>query len=230
MSAVVLKGLLDEHEVSTILALARGKLIADDTSGKTAAIFGNLQRNKHRLTLPGTDFEGDGVARIAADAVKRSFLFQSATYPKVHSRPRLCCYGPGMDYRDHLDIPLIGKTQLRTDLSVTISLSDADSYEGGDLVIDSDGSHRLERRWKGDAGDCVVYPSDSVHRVEQVTRGERSVVIFWVHSLVRDGGRRQILFDLASGFDPNDPTSRDSPEAATMRHCHGSLLRMWADT
>ena len=195
MSAIVLKRLLREDEVSEILGLARGNLIADDEAGKTAAIFGNLQRRKHRLQLPGTDFPGDGVARIAADAVRRSFLFQAATYPKALSRPRLCSYGPGMDYRDHLDIPIIGKTQMRTDISVTISLSNADAYDGGELVIDSDG---VERRWKGDAGDCVVYPSDSIHRVETVTRGERSVVIFWVQSLVRDQARRQI-FQGASG-------------------------------
>src|SRR5262249_21632866 len=211
MSAIVLKGMLSPAEVNGILALARGKLIADDGAGKTADIFGNLQRRKHRLALPGTDFEGDRVARVVADAVRRSFLFQAATYPKAHSRPRLCCYGPGMDYRDHLDIPIIGKSQLRTDVSVTISLSNASSYDGGDVVIDSDG---FERRWKGDAGDCILYPSDSIHRVDTVTRGERSVVIFWVQSLIRDQARRRILFDLATGFDPLDPTSPDSHEAA----------------
>ena len=163
MSALVLKSILSPQEVSAILVSARGKLVADDRAGQTASIFGGLQRRKHRLALPGTDPEGDGVARLTADAASRSFLFQAATYPQAHSRPRLCCYGPGMEYRDHLDVPLIGKTQLRTDVSVTISLVDADDYDGGDLVIDSDG---FEARWKGNAGDCILYPSDSIHRVE----------------------------------------------------------------
>jgi len=208
MSALVLKSILSPQEVSAILVSARGKLVADDRAGQTASIFGGLQRRKHRLALPGTDPEGDGVARLTADAASRSFLFQAATYPQAHSRPRLCCYGPGMEYRDHLDVPLIGKTQLRTDVSVTISLVDADDYDGGDLVIDSDG---FEARWKGNAGDCILYPSDSIHRVEPVTRGERSVVIFWVQSLVRDRAKRQILFDLASGFDPLDSSARRRP-------------------
>jgi PKHD-type hydroxylase len=225
MNALVLKQFLREEERAAILDLVRGKLSSDDVAQQTAGVFGNLQRIKHRMLLPGTTYEGEEVARLASAAIARNFAFQAATYPKAYSRPRLCCYGPGMDYRDHLDVPLIGKTQLRTDISVTICVSGADSYEGGDLVIDSD---RFERRWRGDAGDCIVYASDSIHRVDPVIRGERIVIIFWIESQIRDQAKRKILFDLASGFDPRDSTSAENTRAASMRRCHTRLLKMWA--
>jgi PKHD-type hydroxylase len=228
MSAIVLKQFLRPQEVATVLDVAHGKLTVDET-GKTAPIYGNLQRRKTRLMLPGTDAAGEAVAHLASEATKRSFLFQAAACPQAFSRPRLCCYGPQMEYRDHLDIPLIGKSQLRTDLSVTICISDASHYEGGHLVIDSDSGSVLERRWKGAAGDCLIYSSDSTHRVEQVTSGERVVIIFWVQSLVRDETRRQILFDLARGYADLEPSSREGPQAFIMRRCHDRLLRMWAD-
>src|SRR3954463_13136049 len=101
MSPIVLKRLLREDEVTCILTLASGALI-DDEAGKTAEIFGNLQRRKRRLLLPGTDVPGEEVARLTAEAIGRNFFFQAATYPQSFSRPRLCSYGPGMNYRDHL--------------------------------------------------------------------------------------------------------------------------------
>jgi PKHD-type hydroxylase len=130
-----------------------------------------------------------------------------------------------MGYRDHLDSPHMGEMQVRTDISVTIALSDADAYTGGELVIDCDG---LGQRWKGNAGDALVYSSDTVHRVEPVTRGARLAAIFWIESLVRDPTKRQILFDLADAFDGLAPDARCARQAAALRRCHGDLLRLWA--
>ena len=68
---------------------------------------------------------------------------------------------------------------LRCDIAVTVSLSERSSYEGGELVIDVAG---VPQRWKGDAGDCILYPADTLHRVEAVTKGERVVAVFWIQS------------------------------------------------
>jgi len=130
-----------------------------------------------------------------------------------------------MGYRDHLDAPHLGDERLRTDVSVTICVSDADAYDGGELVIDSD---RVERRWKGRAGDCLIYPGDSIHRVEPVTRGMRLVCIFWIQSWVRDAAKRRILFELAQAFVDAEGAGAERARGETMRRCHGSLLRMWA--
>jgi PKHD-type hydroxylase len=92
-------------------------------------------------------------------------------------------------------------------------------------VIDSDG---IGQRWKGDAGDALVYTSDTIHRVEPVTHGARLVAIFWIESLVRDPAKRQILFDLAGALDGAVADARCGRQAAAIRRCHANLLRLWA--
>jgi PKHD-type hydroxylase len=214
MSAVVLEGVLSREQRESLLALGDGRMIR----------VGNPERKKHRFQVPNDYPEADSIAGLVVQTLMSHVPFQMATYPEACSPPRLCSYGPGMGYRDHLDQPRMGEDQVRTDISVTISLADPDTYDGGELVIDSD---RDGGRWKGKAGDCLIYPGDSIHRVEPVTRGTRLVCIMWVQSLVRDAAKRQILFDLASGF-LSAATGSAGPRAETMRHCHGNLLRMWA--
>jgi PKHD-type hydroxylase len=215
MSAVVLEGVLSREQRESLLALAEGKLIR----------VGAPERKKHRFQVPNDYPEADSIAGLVVQALTGHPLFQMATYPEACSPPRLCCYGPGMGYRDHLDQPRMGEDRIRTDISVTISLADPETYDGGELVIDSD---RDGGRWKGKAGDCLIYPGDSIHRVEPVTRGTRLVCILWIESLVRDASKRQILFDLANGFLSADTAGPAGPRAETMRRCHGNLLRMWA--
>jgi PKHD-type hydroxylase len=213
MSAVVLEQVLSPEQSRALLALGEEKMV----------LIGTPERKRHRFQVPNDFPEADAIAELVLGALAEDDRFQMATYPEVCSPPRLCCYGPGMGYRDHLDQPHMGEDQVRTDISVTISLADPDSYDGGELVIDSD---RGGARWKGKAGDCLIYSGDSIHRVEPVTRGARLVCIFWIQSLIRDATRRQILFDLASGFMNAGAAAR--ARAETMQRCHGNLLRMWA--
>ena len=73
--------------------------------------------------------------------------------------------------------------QMRCDLAVTVWLVDASTYDGGELLIDTDG---VGQPWKGAAGDCLIYPADTLHRVAPVTRGVREVAVFWIQTVVRD--------------------------------------------
>ena len=215
MSAVIMERVLSPERCESLLTLAEGKMI----------LIGNQDRKKHRFQVPNDSPEADAIARGVLQDLGSNVWFQMATYPEVCSPPRLCRYGPGMGYRDHLDQPRIGEDKVRTDISVTITLADVDCYDGGELIIDSDQS---AVGWRGSAGDCLIYSGDTLHRVEPVTRGSRLVCIFWIQSLVRDASKRRVLFELASGFLNANRTEGTGPRADVMRRCHSNLLRMWA--
>lgn len=155
--------------------------------------------------------------------------FGPVTLPKRSSEPFFARYEPGMYYRNHIDEPLLrGQVTLRTDLSCTVFLSGPDEYEGGELLIGNDDNSVAV---KLAAGDAVIYPSDSVHQITEVTSGIRMVALCWFESLIREHDRRQILHQL------------DTTLAALMAHAgapediarglaqtRANLIRMWADT
>src|SRR5262249_34657936 len=115
---------------------------------------------------------------------------------------------------------------VRTDLSATLFLSGPEEYDGGELVIEgASGMHRV----KLPAGDLVLYPATTVHRVETITRGERLASFFWIQSMVRDLGERALLFDLDQSI---QKLGRDRPDHPTMVELAGvyhNLLRRWAE-
>jgi PKHD-type hydroxylase len=137
-------------------------------------------------------------------------------------------YRPGMTYGDHVDDPIMGSTgpRFRSDVSMTVFLGPPEDYEGGELVVRTPFG---EKRIKPGAGDAVVYPSASVHRVEEVTRGERLVALTWIQSYVRDAARRELLFELDQA---RVHLLRSDPDAETSKYVdrsYANLLRMWGE-
>jgi PKHD-type hydroxylase len=132
-----------------------------------------------------------------------------------------------MTYGDHVDGAIMGQgaEQIRCDVAVTVCISDASDYDGGELLIDTAG---VPRAWKGNAGDAIVYPADTLHRVAPVTRGTRDVAVAWLQSLVREPGRRRILFDLRVALDALDASPSPPPETENLRRSYFNLIRMWA--
>src|SRR5829696_8507357 len=172
---------LDADDLDAIRAeTARG----DFVSGAATAA-GSAAEVKHNLQLPvGSDAASTAGGRLL-DRLRSNPIFEAAALPRRISPPRFSRYEAGMRYGDHLDGPLMGgdAALMRTDVAVTVFLSDPQSYDGGELVIDTDSGIQ---RCKGAAGDCVVYPASTFHRVESVTRGVRLAAFLWVQSLVRD--------------------------------------------
>ena len=142
-------------------------------------------------------------------------------------RPMFCRYGVGMKYGDHVDGAIMGdaSSQVRCDVAMTVCLNDAAEYDGGELVIDAAGA---PASWRGNAGDVIVYPAGTLHRVTEVTRGTRDVAISWIQSMVRDGGRRRILYDLRTALDAFDRLPTPPAEAEAIRRSYFNLIRMWA--
>jgi PKHD-type hydroxylase len=140
-------------------------------------------------------------------------LFQIA-WPKTMLGFRFSRYDPGMGYGEHVDDPLFQGH--RSDISMTIFLSDPEGYEGGELVIEQ--------------GDMVLYPSTTLHHVETVTRGSRLVAVSWAQSYIRDPARRELLFDLDMARRSLFPKYGKTPEFDAISKVVTSLLHMWADT
>ncbi len=210
-------------------ALALGQRLAaaewvdgNVTSGEGAAL---AKRNRQ---LP----EGGPAAaagRLAVQqALARSPQFLSAALPKRIYPPLFNRYGVGEGFGDHVDNAIrldpASGTQLRTDLSATLFLSEG--YTGGELVIEGEygtAAHALN------AGDMVLYPSTSLHRVTPVTSGERIACFFWLESLIRDGAARDTLFDLDQSVQALTAShGAADPQVLRLTKVYHNLVRRWA--
>ncbi|MCG1055923.1 Fe2+-dependent dioxygenase [Mycetohabitans sp. B5] len=175
------------------------------------------------------------IARELGDMIlaelERHPLFISAVLPNRVYPPLFNRYGAGMTFGDHVDgsiriVPGHG-AKLRTDVSATLFLARPDEYDGGELVIeDTYGAHEVKLA----AGDMVVYPATSVHRVAPVTRGVRLASFFWIESLVRDDARRALLFDLDTAIQRLNRDHADDVARRQLIGCYHNLLRMWGET
>ncbi len=206
------------HEILAKAEYEDGKV----TAGMAAA------RVKHNQELKLPPRSVELLLRIIMSTLGHNATFRSAALPLKMADPIFARYQPGMTYGDHVDDPIMGASgpKFRTDVSMTIFLNDADAYAGGELVIRTTWG---EKRVKLNAGDAVIYPSASVHRVDPVTDGERLVCVTWIQSFVRDAARRELLFELDQAREvllKNDP---DSDTTKQVDRSYVNLLRMWSD-
>jgi PKHD-type hydroxylase len=158
-------------------------------------------------------------------------LFVSAAIPKQIFPPLFNRYGVGQHFGVHVDNAVRGDhltgTHIRTDLSVTLFLSEPDEYDGGELIVeDYYGSHRV----KLPAGHLVLYPASSLHTVTPVTRGLRVASFFWLQSMIRDGHARSLIFDLDSAIQGLVARlDRNDPEIVKLTGIYHNLIRYWAE-
>ena len=162
--------------------------------------------------------------------LERNALFISAILPHRVYPPMFNRYAEGMHFGTHVDgavrlIPGTGQ-RLRTDLSATLFLTPPQSYEGGELIIDTDLGQETVRLA---AGDAFVYTSTSRHRVTPVTRGQRLACIFWVQSLIRDDVRREQLFELDRSIQRLTELNSDAESLVRLAGHYHSLLRLWSE-
>ncbi len=156
--------------------------------------------------------------------------FMSAALPHKIYPPRFNRYGVGEQYGTHVDASIMyqpGSSEaLRSDLSLTLFLNDADDYDGGELVIEGQfGAQEV----KLDAGDLVLYPSSSLHRVNPITRGERMAAIAWLQSMVPDAAARGMLYDLDQSIQAlGRELPADHPQIRDLGAIYHNLVRRWA--
>lgn len=185
---------------------------------------------KHNRQLAEVDPLAIALGAEVAAALAASLAFQAAAIPARVFPPLFNRYGVGDAFGAHIDgayRPLPDGGALRTDLSLTLFLSDPEDYDGGELVIES-GTH--ETRVKLAAGCAALYPATTLHRVEPVTRGVRLAAFTWVQSRVADAGRRNILFDIDLAIQSLRPRLGDADAALiALTGSYHNLLRLWGD-
>lgn len=154
-------------------------------------------------------------------------VFRNAALPHQVATPFFARYGKGMTYGDHIDDPVMGQEQrFRCDVACTVFLNDPDEYDGGELTVRTPFGDQLV---KLPAGDAVVYPASSLHRVAEVTKGHRLVAVTWIQSLVRDPAKRELLYELNLARERLMQESPDAGETAQVDHSYTNLVRMWAE-
>jgi PKHD-type hydroxylase len=185
---------------------------------------------KRNLQLPDASPLRAELGRVVLDALARNPLYHAATLPLRTLAPRFNRYEGGGQYGFHIDgavMSLPNGEQLRSDISCTLFLAEPDEYDGGELIIsDTYGEHDV----KLPAGDAIIYPSSSLHRVAPVTRGARIASFFWVQSLIRDDSKRRLLFDLDASIQTLTRTQADPQALLQLTGVYHNLLRQWAES
>lgn len=185
---------------------------------------------KENLQLPEDSVEARELGAVVVRALERSPLFIAAALPRRIFPPLFNRYESGMTFGTHIDnairqVPGIAN-RIRTDVSATLFLSDPASYDGGELVVeDTFGIHNA----KPAAGDLVLYPATSLHRVAPVTRGTRLAAFFWIQSMVRSDEERTLLFNLDRAIASLSQAVPNNPELVRLTGVYHNLIRKWGD-
>jgi PKHD-type hydroxylase len=210
-------------------------ILADAPWGDGRATAGSQSAQaKRNQQLPEDCDATRAVQRLLLRGLERHQTFFSAALPKQVSPPLFNRYGGDADrFGNHVDGAVRylrdGAGRVRTDVSCTLFLSDPDEYDGGELMVeDTFGEHRV----KLPAGDLVLYPGTSVHRVEPVTRGWRVGSYFWIQSMVRSDEQRRLLFDMdrhLRRLRSSSQLGEADPSVIGLTSTYHNLLRMWLD-
>jgi|EndMetStandDraft_9_1072997.scaffolds.fasta_scaffold14653_3 PKHD-type hydroxylase len=212
--------LIDKETVTRLQTWLAEAKFADGrkTAGADAA------KVKNNEQVDSSDPQLADMQKLITDTLWDHQLFNMAVLPSRIRPPLFSRYWPGMTYGNHVDNALM--SGMRTDVSMTLFLSDPADYDGGELVIDSTAG---EQEIKLPPGSAVVYPTTALHRVAPVSRGQRLACVTWARSLVRDATAREILFDLETVLLKLAEQQGKTPEVDLISKSHANLLRMWAE-
>jgi PKHD-type hydroxylase len=186
---------------------------------------------KRNMQLPQSSDDARRLGEMVLTSLDSSPLFWSATLPAHVYPPMFNKYEEGMEFGSHIDnairkIP--GRAaRIRTDISITLFLSEPDSYDGGELVVEDTFG---DRSIKLAAGNMVIYPAASRHHVRPVTRGTRLACFFWVQSMVKDDGHRTMLFELDQSIQ-SLAAERGANDTQVLRltGLYHNLVRTWGE-
>lgn len=197
--------------------------------GKITAGAQSAQAKKN-LQIPENSKEARELGEMILQRLGRNELFTSAALPLRVFPPLFNRYDADMKFDTHIDNSIRfvpgAPIRVRTDLSATLFLTAPEDYDGGELVIEDTYG---EQQVKLAAGDMVLYPATSRHRVNPIARGSRWASFFWIQSMVRDDGQRALLFDLDNAIQSLRRKDGESPEAVQLTGIYHNLVRRWAE-
>ena len=211
---------LDKREAAAIRSEVENLTFADGRA--TAGWAARLVKDNEQADAD--DNELKALRSRIAERILQNEIFQLAVRPKALTPLLISRYKPGKQYGTHVDDALM--RGMRTDVCFTLFLAEPETYEGGALVVETAAG---EQEFKLVAGSMIVYPSNALHRVAPVQKGERLAAVGWARSFIRSAEQREILFDLENArrdiFDSHGKT----PAIDQLSKCSANLLRMWAD-
>ena len=186
---------------------------------------------KHNMQLAEDSAEGRALGDLVLAGLDRSALFWSAALPARVYPPLFNKYETGMDFGSHIDNAIRkipgSRMRIRTDVSATLFLSPPQSYDGGALVIEDTYG---EKAVKLPAGDMVIYPATSRHRVLPITRGVRVASFFWIQSMVKDDAERAMLFELDQSIQKlTVEHGANDPGVLRLTGLYHNLVRKWGE-
>ena len=218
---IFLDNVLDVHTINALAnTLADPRLFEDGkrTAGRTA------KRVKSNLQARPDAPEVKGATKLVEKSLLAHPVFRAAALPAKFAKIMFSRYTPGMRYGTHVDDPFIAGT--RTDLSFTLFLSDPESYEGGELILNK---HDGDEPIKLPKGALALYPSTSLHHVAEVTAGSRLAAVGWVQSRVRSAEHREILFDLHHALAQLPGNAANQDARLSLLKAKSNMMRLWAD-
>lgn len=201
--------------------------------GKQTAGSPSVAQIKRNWELSPESADRDRLEALVRSAILRHPLVQSYGFPRHLFSLIFSHYEPGMAYGSHVDAPTMeviepggAVTVRRTDLSFTLFLVPPESYEGGELIVETlTGAVGVKLA----AGDLVLYPASTLHRVETVTRGDRLAAVGWIQSQLRDPAQRELLYDLGRAYRGVKGHLSESLETQLLLKSYANLLRAWTE-
>lgn len=185
-------------------------------------------RVKHNEELSAQDQLITPLNNLVMGKLVQHPTYLAAALPLKIAAPYYARYSKGMSYGNHVDDPVMGPPgqRYRSDCSITVFLNSPEDYDGGELVIQTAFG---EQKIKLKAGDAVLYPSSSTHRVAEVTKGERLVAVTWLQSSVREPSQRELLYSMHQARELLLKNAKGSSEAELVSNAYVNLVRMWSD-
>jgi PKHD-type hydroxylase len=180
---------------------------------------------KNNMQMNGQSSQYMGIQQILLTALNQSSIFRNATLPKNIYPFLISKYTPGNGYGWHVDSPLMGN-MMRTDIAMTIFLNDADDYTGGELELQTPFGNK---EYKFKKGDAFCYPCQQLHRVKNLTAGERHVAVTWIQSLVKNTDERELLNNLQHVINSLKSAGPNTAEEHILQQSYSNLLRKWSE-
>jgi PKHD-type hydroxylase len=224
---ICIPDILSKHDVADFRRIMDAEKWEDgrSTAGAQSA---EVKQNDQ---LPPDGETSRALGRRVISALSANTLFISAAVPLHIFPPLFNRYVPGKFFGEHVDNCIRGDhltgLRIRTDLSITLFLSEPEEYDGGELVVeDYYGSHRV----KLPAGHAVLYPATSLHMVTPVTRGARVSSFFWIQSMIKDAHARRMSFDMDNAIQELViRLGRNDPQVRQLTNIYHNLVRHWAE-
>jgi PKHD-type hydroxylase len=217
---LVISDVLTPDDIAKVADKLNALRFVDGTA--TAGWHAKLVKNNQQVDR--TQIEYQPLNKAVTEAIMRHPMFRMAARPRQVTPLLFSRYRDGMEYGTHVDDPVM--QNLRSDVSFTLFLADPKSYDGGELVMETTAG---EQAFKPGAGQLIMYPSTTLHRVTPVTKGERLAAVGWCQSYIRDAAKREILYDLDLARRGVFEKEKKSREFDLLSRSHANLLRMWAD-